>query len=69
MGYQVVQKLDEGYRLPKPNNCPQQLYNIMQKCWNAEPKERPTFETLHWQLEDYIELDSSSYTDASDFVK
>ncbi|XP_014429168.1 tyrosine-protein kinase FRK [Pelodiscus sinensis] len=68
MGYQVIQKLDKGYRIPKPDNCPNKLYEIMLKCWNAEPKDRPTFETLQWELEDY-DMDSTCYTDANAFVK
>uniref|UniRef100_A0A8C3SSD8 Tyrosine-protein kinase n=1 Tax=Chelydra serpentina TaxID=8475 RepID=A0A8C3SSD8_CHESE len=62
MGYQVIQKLDKGYRIPQPANCPNKLYNIMLECWSAEPKVRPTFETLHWELEDY-DMDSTCYTD------
>lgn len=69
MGYQVLQKLDQGYRMPQPANCPKELYNIMLDCWNAEAKERPTFETLHWKLEDYYEMDSISYVDANSFVR
>ncbi|CAI5769980.1 tyrosine-protein kinase FRK [Podarcis lilfordi] len=68
-GVQVLQKLDQGYRIPQPENCPQELYNIMLQCWNVEPKERPTFETLHWKLEDYYDMDSTSYADASVFIK
>uniref|UniRef100_A0A8D0GE01 Tyrosine-protein kinase n=1 Tax=Sphenodon punctatus TaxID=8508 RepID=A0A8D0GE01_SPHPU len=67
--FKVIQKLDQGYRIPQPASCPQELYNIMSQCWNAEPKERPTFETLHWKLEDYYDMDSSSYSDANAFVK
>ncbi|KAF6364452.1 fyn related Src family tyrosine kinase [Rhinolophus ferrumequinum] len=58
-GAQVIQKLGQNYRLPQPSNCPLQFYNIMLECWNAEPKERPTFERLHCKLEDYFETDSS----------
>ncbi|XP_058029606.1 tyrosine-protein kinase FRK [Ahaetulla prasina] len=69
LGFQVLQKLDQGYRIPQPANCPLELYNTMLQCWNAEPKERPTFETLHWRLEDYYDMDSTSYADANTFVR
>lgn len=69
MGYQVIQKLDQGYRIPQPENCPQELYNIMLQCWNVEPQERPTFETLHWRLEDYYDMDSMAYIESNGFVK
>ncbi|XP_036103648.1 tyrosine-protein kinase FRK [Molossus molossus] len=66
-GAQVIQMLSQNYRLPQPSNCPQQFYNIMLECWNAEPKERPKFETLYWKLEGYFETDSF-YSDADDFI-
>uniref|UniRef100_A0A8C6V517 Tyrosine-protein kinase n=1 Tax=Naja naja TaxID=35670 RepID=A0A8C6V517_NAJNA len=69
MGFQVLQKLDQGYRMPQPVNCPLELYNIMLQCWNVEAKERPTFETLHWRLEDYYDMDSTSYADANAFIR
>ena len=40
--------------MAKPNLCPDKLYEIMMACWRKEPQERPTFETLQWQLEDYF---------------
>uniref|UniRef100_A0A8D2JDQ3 non-specific protein-tyrosine kinase n=1 Tax=Varanus komodoensis TaxID=61221 RepID=A0A8D2JDQ3_VARKO len=62
-------KLDQGYRIPQPANCPQELYNIMLQCWNDKPNDRPTFETLRWSLEDYYEMDSTSYADANTFME
>ena len=67
-GAQVIQLLGQNYRLPQPPNCPQEFYNIMLECWNAEPKERPTFETLQWKLEDYYETEFS-YSEANNFVR
>ncbi|XP_035938124.1 tyrosine-protein kinase FRK [Halichoerus grypus] len=67
-GAQVIQMLGQNYRLPQPPNCPPQFYNIMWECWNAEPKERPTFEKLHWKLEDYFETDFS-FSDTNNFVR
>lgn len=58
-GAQVIQMLGQNYRLPQPPNCPSQFYNIMWECWDAEPKNRPTFEALLWKFEDYFETDVS----------
>ncbi|XP_061283496.1 tyrosine-protein kinase FRK [Bos javanicus] len=66
-GAQVIQMLGQNYRLPQPSNCPLQFYNIMLECWNAEPKDRPTFETLHWKFEDYF-VTESSYSDTNNFL-
>ncbi|XP_010977485.1 tyrosine-protein kinase FRK [Camelus dromedarius] len=66
-GTQVIQMLGQNYRLPQPPKCPLQFYKIMLECWNAEPRERPTFETLCWKLEDYFETGSSySFSDNFD---
>ncbi|XP_068087429.1 tyrosine-protein kinase FRK [Hyperolius riggenbachi] len=67
-GRQTLEKLEQGYRIPKPFNCPQDLYTIMLDCWNANPENRPTFETLQWRLEDYFDTESSAYLDGNAFV-
>ncbi|KAG8582521.1 hypothetical protein GDO81_008085 [Engystomops pustulosus] len=67
-GRQALEKLEQGYRMPKPYSCPQDLYNIMMDCWNANSEDRPTFETLQWRLEDYFDTESSSYLDANTFA-
>ncbi|XP_054135016.1 tyrosine-protein kinase FRK [Melozone crissalis] len=61
-GHQVIQLLDNGYRLPQPETCPAPLYGMMEKCWNAEPDERPTFDSLSDQLENYFNNEIYSFT-------
>ncbi|KAK2826288.1 hypothetical protein Q5P01_020502 [Channa striata] len=43
---EVIQNLERGYRMPKPENCPDGLYDVMGKCWTENPENRPTFEYL-----------------------
>ncbi|XP_043074862.1 tyrosine-protein kinase SRK2 [Puntigrus tetrazona] len=63
--FQVVQQLPKGYRMPCPPNCPKYLYDIMSECWKNCPADRPTFETLQWKLEDFFDMDVSSYDDVN----
>ena len=58
---QVMQKLQEGYRMPCPENCQEKLYEIMLSCWKEVRESRPTFETLKWQMEDYFNTDQEGY--------
>ena len=51
---EVLEALQQGYRMPRPMGCPDKLYDIMLKCWGHEPANRPTFETLQWQLEEFF---------------
>ncbi|XP_051263928.1 tyrosine kinase, non-receptor, 2b isoform X3 [Dicentrarchus labrax] len=46
-GSQILHKIDkEGERLPKPEDCPQDIYNVMLQCWAQKPDDRPTFVAL-----------------------
>ena len=51
---QVLEAVERGYHMPPPDNCPDALYNIMLSCWKREAEDRPTFEFLKYQLEDYF---------------
>ena len=37
-------------RLDPPNHCPRSIYNLMLRCWNLEPKERPLFDSIVTEL-------------------
>lgn len=34
-------------------------------CWKENEQDRPTFETLQWKLEDFFDMDVTSYDDAN----
>jgi len=38
--------------MPKPQHVDDKLYQIMMKCWENDPDERPTFTDLKKQLKD-----------------
>ncbi|XP_003746387.2 tyrosine-protein kinase RYK-like [Galendromus occidentalis] len=38
----MVTYLQSGYRLPQPTNCPDELYDVMFRCWSMCPGERLT---------------------------
>lgn len=51
-GKKIANLLEEGYRMPKPQHVGDQLYQIMMRCWQNDPDERPTFTELKNQLKD-----------------
>ena len=42
----VIELVEKGERLLKPEKCPDHVYHVMQKCWSYEPADRPTFQEL-----------------------
>ncbi|XP_071063298.1 tyrosine-protein kinase Lck [Pseudochaenichthys georgianus] len=58
---EVIQNLDRGYRMPRPENCPEGLYNVMCLCWGENPEDRPTFEYLRSVLEDFFTATERQY--------
>ncbi|XP_063710532.1 tyrosine-protein kinase SRK2-like isoform X3 [Symsagittifera roscoffensis] len=61
---EVLDKVNNGYRMPRPQECPEKLYGeVMLKCWHANPNKRPTFAHLFAILEDFNIATESSYND------
>ncbi|XP_038062517.1 uncharacterized protein LOC119733008 [Patiria miniata] len=42
----VVSKVKSGYRMPRPDHCRLQLYQVVRACWSKNPAVRPTFATI-----------------------
>ena len=57
----VLNEVEKGYRLPRPQNCPVEIYDMMKKCWEKDPDRRPTFEFLYTYFEDYFVSSQDSY--------
>uniref|UniRef100_A0A3B3WST2 Proto-oncogene tyrosine-protein kinase receptor Ret n=1 Tax=Poecilia mexicana TaxID=48701 RepID=A0A3B3WST2_9TELE len=63
--------LKTGYRMERPENCSEEMYNLMLRCWKQEPDKRPTFSDISKELEkmmvksrDYLDLAASTPADA-----
>ncbi|XP_072045011.1 tyrosine-protein kinase receptor Tie-1-like [Amphiura filiformis] len=58
--------LTEGYRMPKPDNCEQEMYDLMLKCWQENPDDRPSFQEildilLHMTSQEKIYMSTQCY--------
>lgn len=58
---EVIRSLERGYRMPRPEHCPEELYDIMMRCWKNRPEERPTFEYIQSVLDDFYTATESQY--------
>ncbi|XP_045143030.1 tyrosine-protein kinase Mer [Echinops telfairi] len=53
--HEMYDYLLHGHRLKQPEDCLDELYEIMYTCWRADPLDRPTFSVLRLQLEKLLE--------------
>lgn len=51
---EVKEKVEGGYRMEAPEDCPPGVYALMRTCWDQEPRRRPTFHKLRDRLEQEI---------------
>ncbi|XP_047100645.1 tyrosine-protein kinase Fer-like [Schistocerca piceifrons] len=43
---QAREKIDNGYRMPKPDGTPDEMYRLMLSCWEYKPEKRPHFDQI-----------------------
>nr|XP_047133475.1 uncharacterized protein LOC105845120 [Hydra vulgaris] len=48
---ELLTLLKSGYRMERPENCSESMYDIMLHCWNEDPLQRPTFTELREHLD------------------
>ncbi|XP_034979543.1 tyrosine-protein kinase HCK [Zootoca vivipara] len=58
---EVIRALERGYRMPRTEDCPEELYEVMMQCWKRKPEDRPTFEYNQSILEDFFTATESQY--------
>lgn len=51
----VIDRIENGERLPLPPDCPPRLYSLMSQCWSYVPSKRPPFKDLKETLRDIFE--------------
>ncbi|KAK7893220.1 hypothetical protein WMY93_022372 [Mugilogobius chulae] len=54
---QVINQLESGVRLPKPDKCSPVLFSLLTHCWAYEPHKRPTFKHLVCSLSELHRLE------------
>uniref|UniRef100_A0A674H1X3 Tyrosine-protein kinase n=1 Tax=Taeniopygia guttata TaxID=59729 RepID=A0A674H1X3_TAEGU len=47
---QTREAVEHGMRLDPPEQCPEEVYQLMQRCWEYDPRKRPSFCTIHQDL-------------------
>ncbi|XP_041424297.1 tyrosine-protein kinase Fer [Xenopus laevis] len=47
---QAREQVEKGYRMSAPQNCPEEVFRIMQKCWEYKPENRPKFSEMQKEL-------------------
>lgn len=66
--FSVLEKLVAGYRMPRPEGCPAEIYKLMRECWSFEADQRPTFKEIKQRLESMFSERGSSVQEAVEKV-
>ncbi|XP_065662137.1 uncharacterized protein LOC100207579 isoform X3 [Hydra vulgaris] len=58
---ELLTLLKSGYRMSRPENCSEPMYDIMLQCWNEDPLQRPTFTDLRERFDKIISQGDSYF--------
>ncbi|XP_056393465.1 tyrosine-protein kinase Fer isoform X1 [Hyla sarda] len=47
---QAREQVEKGYRMSAPQKCPEEVFKIMQRCWEYKPEDRPKFIEMQKEL-------------------
>ncbi|CAB3977038.1 fibroblast growth factor receptor 4-like, partial [Paramuricea clavata] len=65
----LFELLQTGYRMDRPVNCPQDIYNLLLRCWKEEPYIRPTFTDLVEELDTMLsKMTNEEYVDMGELI-
>lgn len=52
--YDVINRVETGYRLPLPKGCPKVVHTLMLNCWDKDKNKRPKFSEVLRRLDGLI---------------
>uniref|UniRef100_A0A0M3HJ39 Protein kinase domain-containing protein n=1 Tax=Ascaris lumbricoides TaxID=6252 RepID=A0A0M3HJ39_ASCLU len=58
----MMDHLDAGERMEKPDNCPDNFYEVMKSCWEQDPMKRPEFGNIRQKLASQLEEVTDEYS-------
>ncbi|XP_072022044.1 uncharacterized protein [Amphiura filiformis] len=58
----LTSMLKSGYRMPKPDKCADDMYEVMTNCWQFEADLRPSFRELHRTVSRMLEENQTYMT-------
>ncbi|XP_004644246.1 protein-tyrosine kinase 6 [Octodon degus] len=56
--HEAFLKVDAGYRMPCPLECPDNVYGLMCSCWSRDPEQRPCFKALCEKLSGFARYET-----------
>ncbi|KAI9559363.1 hypothetical protein GHT06_016152 [Daphnia sinensis] len=59
--HELIQQLEKGYRMEKPQFAPNYFGEIMAGCWKSDPQERPSFSHIEQQISRQMESTVSDH--------
>ncbi|KAK6026781.1 protein tyrosine kinase [Ostertagia ostertagi] len=54
--------LENGGRMERPDNCPENFYEVMCECWTVNPRLRPDFSVIRQKLASLLEEITEEYS-------
>ncbi|UYV64783.1 PTK2 [Cordylochernes scorpioides] len=60
---EVIGRIENGERLPLPQDCPPRLYSLMSLCWAYEPSKRPSFTHIKQVLREILDEEKKQQQD------
>ena len=44
---ETVDQVLKGYQMNPPDKCPNEISQLMIKCWSDKPEDRPSFQVIY----------------------
>ncbi|KFB41183.1 hypothetical protein ZHAS_00008745 [Anopheles sinensis] len=60
-GTEMYNLLETGHRMPKPNTCSREMYDIMIRCWYVCARKRPDFSELAYIINEMLPDELKNY--------